>query len=964
MSITSAIGRLALCLFLGLLAAAWQTAQASVQDRHIRIGVTSFRTTEQTLKQWQPTADYLSRAIPHYRFSIVPLYLDDLASAVREGKVEFVLTNPEQYVVLRSDYSLAALATLMNASGGRPVSQFGGVIFTRAERSDIEALGDLEGKTLAAVHDRSFAAYLVQRWTLFTHGIDIAGSSGLRFVGLPQDKVVSEVLSGKADAGFVRTGVLEAMVAENKLSPSEFKVLNRQQSGIFPQLLSTELYPEWPLSSMRNVPDELIKAVAQALFDLKPEDAAARSGKYYGFMPPGDYSSVEAVMLKLRALPNRNADFNWRDIYQKYFLAVSAGLIVLFLGILAGAIYLWRNNRYLRRVNAERDKLALSLSVANATLEARVDQRTRQFRDSQASLQLMLNSMSEGMYGVDLNGNCTFVNAAFLRILGYADEDEIIGESIHKLIHHTRADGSPYPESDCRMYKAFRENQATHADDEVFWRKDGSSIAVAYWAHPVINDGAVVGAVATFVDVTERKLAEQQIQQLAFYDPLTSLPNRRLLMERLRQACALSDRDAQYGAVLFMDMDHFKILNDTKGHDFGDQLLIEVGRRLESCLREGDTVARLGGDEFVVVLECLSVNSSEAAQLAERVAEKIHDELNRPYQLKDYLHSSTPSIGIVLYKGHSDSIDDLLKFADIAMYQAKTAGRNAIRFYDPDMQTEIEQRATLEAELRQAIELEQFRLYYQIQVDRRSRPIGAEVLLRWEHPERGLVSPLHFIPMAEETGLILPIGEWVLMTACEQLKKWQAGARTRDLALAVNVSALQFGQSGFVDQVREMLSATGADGGKLKLEMTESMMLDNVEDIICKMNQLKQLGVSFSLDDFGTGYSSLQYLKRLPLDQIKIDQSFVRDIATDSNDEVIVNTIIAMTDALGLNIIAEGVENQVQHAFLEQCGCNAFQGYLFSRPVPLEQFEALLDSWQVDVPAGDEFHGAEAAGAI
>lgn len=928
----------------------WLTAQASVEDRQIRIGVTSFRTLDQTLKQWQPTADYLNRSIPRYRFSIVPLYLDDLASAVQQGRIEFVLTNPEQYIVLRSDYSLAPLATLMNSAAGRPVSSFGGVIFTRAERADINALDDLRDKVLAAVHDHSFAAYLIQRWTLFKHGIDIAGSPSLRFVGLPQDKVVSEVMSGKADAGFVRTGVLEAMAAEQHLALTDIKVLNEQRSGEFPQRLSTDLYPEWPLSAIRNVPNELVKAVAQALFDLKPEDGAARSGNYYGFMPPGDYSSVEAVMLKLHALPNRNADFNWRDIYQKYFVALSAGLMVLFLSIMAGAIYLWRSNRYLRRINAERDKLAMSLSLANTTLEARVDQRTRQFKDSQASLQLMLNSMSEGMYGVDINGNCTFVNAAFLRILGYEDENELIGESIHALIHHTRADGSPYPESECGMFKAFRENQPTHADDEVFWRKDGSSIAVAYWAHPVINDGVVVGAVATFVDVTERKQAEQQIQQLAFYDPLTSLPNRRLLMERLRQACAVSDRDEQYGAVLFMDMDHFKMLNDTKGHDFGDQLLIEVGRRLQFCLREGDTVARLGGDEFVVVLECLSERRTEAAQLAERVAEKIHDELNRPYQLKDYLHTSTPSIGIVLFRGHSDSIDDLLKFADIAMYQAKTAGRNAIRFYDPEMQTEIEQRATLEAELRLAIEQEQFRLYYQVQVDRDRRVIGAEVLLRWEHPQRGLVSPLQFIPLAEETGLIFPIGEWVLKSACRQLKQWEADESTRGVALAVNVSALQFGQRGFVDQVREVLVASGADASKLKLEMTESMMLENVEDIISKMNQLKKLGVSFSLDDFGTGYSSLQYLKRLPLDQIKIDRSFVRDIATDSNDETIVNTIIAMTDALGLNIIAEGVESPVQLAFLEQCGCKAFQGYLFGKPVPLQQFEASLVVWSAAPP--------------
>ncbi|HEX5338867.1 MAG TPA: EAL domain-containing protein, partial [Gallionella sp.] len=736
---------------------------------------------------------------------------------------------------------------------------------------------------------------------------------------------------------------LESMAAENKLALNQVKVLNRQPGEIFPQLLSTELYPEWPLSSMRHVPDELIKSLALALLSIKPTDQAARSGNYYGFTPPGDYSSVEAVMLKLRALPNRNDDFNWRDIYEKYFVTISAGLTTLVFGIFAGIIYLWRNNLYLRRVYAERDHLALGLSEANTTLEDKVAQRTRQFKDAQASLQLLLNSMSEGMYGVDVNGNCTFVNAAFLRILGYSDEDEIIGESIHRLIHHSHADGSPYPEHECRMFKAFKENQPSHADDEVFWRKDGSSVAVAYWAHPTINDdGVVVGAVATFLDVTERKLAEQKIQQLAFYDALTNLPNRRLLLERLRQACALSDRDGHYGAVLFMDMDNFKTLNDTKGHDIGDLLLIEVGRRLESCLREGDTVARLGGDEFVVVLGDLSANGSEAGQLAERVAEKIHAELNRPYQLKDYSHSSTPSIGIVLFKGHSDSIDDLLKFADIAMYQAKTAGRNAIRFYDPDMQTVIEQRASLEIELRRAIEQQQFRLYYQLQVDSQRRPLGAEVLLRWEHPERGLVSPLHFIPLAEETGLILPIGEWVLRTACAQLRAWQEDERTRDLTLAVNVSALQFGQHDFVEQVSGVLSASGADSTRLKLEMTESMMLGNFEEIVRKMNRLKLLGLSFSLDDFGTGYSSLQYLKRLPLDQIKIDQSFVRDIATDPNDETIVKTIIAMTDALGFNVIAEGVETDGQHAFLEQCGCHAFQGYLFSKPVPLPDFEALL----------------------
>lgn len=940
---TSTFKRIILCLLSGLLlSGTWQAALASAKDQQIRIGVTSFRAIEQTRQQWQPTADYLNKAIPGYHFSIVPLRLDEFSEAVKQDQVEFVLTNPEHYILLRSEYGLAALATLMNSVEGHPVSQFGGTIFTRAERADINELADLRGKVLATVGKNSFAAYLLQRWTLYKQGIEITDVHKINFVGLPQDKVVLEVLNGHADVGFVRTGVLESMAGENKLQLAQIKVLNRQSKEVFPQLLSTELYPEWPISAMRNVPNALIKSVAQALFNIKAEDPAALSGKYYGFTPPGDYSSVEAVMLKLHALPNRSNDFNWRDIYQKYVVSILMGLTALLLSMLAAATYLWRNNSQLRRAYAERDQLTLNLSMANTNLEARVGQRTQQFKDSQASLQLMLDSMSEGMYGVDVNGNCTFVNAAFLRILGYPEEDEIIGENIHTLIHHSHVDGSNYPSTECRMYKAFRSNQPSHADDEVFWRKDGSSIAVEYWSRPTVRDGVVVGAVATFQEITERKMAEQQIQKLAFYDALTNLPNRRLLMDRLHQALAISDRDAHYGAVLFMDLDHFKTLNDTKGHDIGDLLLIEVSKRLESCLREGDTVARLGGDEFVVVLEALSMNSSDAARQAEMVAEKIHTELNRPYQLKDYSHSTTPSIGIVLFNGHLNSIDDLLKFADIAMYQAKTAGRNTIRFYDPDMQTVIEQRASLEAELRLAIEQQQFRLYYQIQVDSQRRPLGAEVLLRWEHPHRGLVSPLHFIPLAEETGLILPIEKWVLRTACEQLKIWQKDKLTCDLTLAVNVCGLQFSQDDFVDQVKHILLESGADPTKLKLEMTESMMLENIEDIIGKMNELKLFGLSFSLDDFGTGYSSLQYLKRLPLDQIKIDQSFVQDINTDHNDDAIVQTIIAMTDALGFNVIAEGVETGVQHAFLEQCGCHAFQGYLFSKPIPIEQFEVLL----------------------
>jgi diguanylate cyclase (GGDEF)-like protein/PAS domain S-box-containing protein len=562
--------------------------------------------------------------------------------------------------------------------------------------------------------------------------------------------------------------------------------------------------------------------------------------------------------------------------------------------------------------------------------------------ESQQYLQRMMDSISEGMYGVDTQGNCTFVNQSFLTQLGFRFADEVLGKHIHSLIHHSHADGKPYPATDCIMYQAFKLHQSVHSDKEVFWRKDGVALAVEYWSHPIFKDGKVTGAVATFLDISERKEKEDHIHQLAFYDALTHLPNRRLLMERAQQALAVSARSGRYGALMLLDLDNFKKLNDSKGHDVGDILLCEVAKRLQSAMRDGDTVARLGGDEFVVVLENLSMQTTAAATLAEGVAEKIRAALSESYTLNGYRHTTSPSIGVVMFRGHLENIDALFKYADIAMYQAKQAGRNTIRFFDPAMQAAIDARIELEAELDVALQGQQLRLYYQIQVDAQHRPLGAEVLMRWEHPQRGLVSPAQFIPLAEETGQIVAMGLWALDIACQQLKQWQASPLTCDLTLAVNVSAKQFRKTDFVDQVRRILFETRAKPSHLKIELTESTVLENVEDTIAKMRELKLLGISFSMDDFGTGYSSLQYLKRLPLDQIKIDQSFVRDITTDPNDAAIVQTIIAMTEAMGLNVIAEGVETKEQQEFLNLRGCHAYQGYFFGKPMPIKQFEALL----------------------
>ena len=443
-------------------------------------------------------------------------------------------------------------------------------------------------------------------------------------------------------------------------------------------------------------------------------------------------------------------------------------------------------------------------------------------------------------------------------------------------------------------------------------------------------------------EVAERKMADDEIRNLAYHDALTRLPNRRLLFDRLQHAIAASSRSGRYCALLFIDLDNFKTLNDTLGHDAGDLLLQEVSRRLATCLREGDTAARLGGDEFVVLLENLSENAQEAATQAETTGEKIHGALNQTYQLANHEYNGTPSIGVTLFTDHQDTVDELLKRADLAMYHAKSAGRNALRFFDPQMQAVITTRATLEAGLREALLKQQFLLYYQAQVDSQGRVTGAEALLRWQHPQGELVSPMEFIPLAEDTGLILLVGRWVLETACAQLALWAACPELAHLMVAVNVSAREFHHKDFVDQVKSVLVTSGARPQRLKLELTESLLLHDVEDTIVKMTALRAEGVSFSLDDFGTGYSSLSYLKRLPLDQVKIDRSFVRDVLTDAYDSAIARSVIDLGRNLGLGVIAEGVESGAQRDFLAANGCQNYQGYLFSRPLPLHEFEKFV----------------------
>ncbi len=567
--------------------------------------------------------------------------------------------------------------------------------------------------------------------------------------------------------------------------------------------------------------------------------------------------------------------------------------------------------------------------VQDITARKRMEEN---LRANEQRLRSILERLPMGLCLVQDDGLISFRNARYVQICGYTQEEVPDTNTWWQ-----RA----YPDATER--EAIRQRLLDTSHQGIIPLAEYTIRCADGKYKPVEISGIFVegGRLITMQDLSERKAAEEEINQLAYYDPLTRLPNRRLLMDRLQQALATSARHQRSGALLMLDLDNFKTVNETRGHDRGDALLLQVAHRLRSCVHEDDTVARQGGDEFVVVLEDLGDSPEEAAARAEDVGQRILGVLREPYQIDGDAHHSSLSMGVTIYSGTRETVDELLKRADLALYQAKNAGRDTLRFYDPQMQAVVSARATLELDMRVGLAQGQFELYYQPQIDH-GRIIGAEALLRWRHPRDGFISPAHFIPLAEETGLILPLGEWVLQAACRRLAAWAQQPDLATLSLAVNVSPRQFHQTGFVAQVLAALAGAGADGHQLKLEMTEGLLLQDVEDTIDKMGQLRGYGVGFSLDDFGTGYSSLSYLKRLPLDQLKIDQSFVRDVLTDPNDAAIARTVVALGTSLGLRVIAEGVETEAQREFLERHHCHAWQGFLLSPPVAVAEFEALV----------------------
>ncbi len=598
---------------------------------------------------------------------------------------------------------------------------------------------------------------------------------------------------------------------------------------------------------------------------------------------------------------------------------VQGALAVVYLGFIIASV---------RRISKR--------TLQNIYLRFEATARAEALKLSMEHYRLLLNHLPVGVLHYDSRYRITYCNLQLKSLLG-TNRESLLGEDLHQWNE---------PVVLATLKKAVAEGASTRCEG----RHDAALGAFRGWVSLIATPsrdagGKVAGGIAIIEDITERRTNQDEIRRLVFSDALTGLPNRRLLLERLKQARIGCEASKHWGALLFVDLDNFKSLNDTRGHDIGDELLKQVAERLATCIRSTDSVARFGGDEFLLLLENLPGNAQDAAARAQKVGEKILAALNQPYRLGTYEHYCTPSIGATIFGDRAVSEEELLKQADLAMYQAKAAGRNNLRFFDPQSQSAIASRSALEADLRTALRLRQFILHYQAVVDGSGTVVGAESLVRWVHATRGLVSPADFIPVAEETGLILPLGLWVLEQACSQLARWSQQEAFRHLSVSVNVSARQMRQPDFVQQILAVVLESGADARRLKLELTESMFVDDVEDTISKMKALNAAGVGFSLDDFGTGFSSLSYLKRLPLDQLKIDKSFVSNLEWDDSDASICAATIGLAHNLGIRVVAEGVETEAQRYFLHTVHrCDYLQGYLFSRPLALAAFEEFQTS--------------------
>lgn len=1052
------------------------------------IAVLAHRGNEYALNTWQPTADYLTRALPGYKFQILPLEHAALEEAVAQQRVDFVLCDPADYVVLEARHNVTRIVTLQKDFKGQPLKEFGGLIFTRADRKNLSKLSDLKGRRIASVATNAFGSYQMQMYELMKAGIEPSDIKPV-FVGLPQDQIVTLVAEGKVDAGFVRSGLLESMAAAGKIKLDDFRGINLNLKANYPFWTSTALYPEWAFATTRHVNDVLASRIAIALLSMPHDNEAAREGQYYGWSIPLAYNAVREMMLALRAPPyDAPESFSLRDIVRKYSILIMVGLLGI-LGVFGFLVQRFsRLNRSLseqmalvnehshnlaieidHRTSAERQlanenrvlellaqevaqpqilqviaemcqgefnaaSIALFLReetsyrlIASSNLtevqrkrwnavqiQADADEGTPdafasvltgdthmylsegiqgsgntfigqlvlfpatarplsvtrsllRVYSSLASLAIQRSIISdrvrlassvfqnalEGIVICDTDGHIIDISPSFTRLTGYS-RSEAIGQTM-RLVRSGRHDVNFYNTLWTQLL------ERGHWTGEIWNRtKDGRIIAEMLQISSVKNNkGKVTHYVGTFSDITTLKEAQAHLEKLATFDILTGLPNRGLLSDRLNQALSQAQRRDKLLAICFLDLDGFKAVNDTFGHEAGDVLLREVANRLTATVRAGDTVARLGGDEFVLLLgEIKDVDELEIAlqRLLRTIAE--------PYDLMDQQARISTSIGVTLFPFDDGDPDSLMRHADQAMYRAKQDGRNRYHMFDSDYSTAHQLRIAQRDRLRTAIGQQELVLHYQPQISLHGKGVsGVEALLRWQHPENGLMQPGEFLPNIEHDDLICEIGIWVLREALTQQRQWKIQGSS--ILVSVNIAARQFLAPQFISDLEKLLAEfPDRIPGGLELEILETAAIEDTSRMIEVIEHCHNLDVQFALDDFGTGYSSLTYLHQLPADTIKIDRSFINGIFESRAGLAIIEAIIGLANAFQCKLVAEGIETLEQGEFLARMGCGNGQGFFISRPMPATgiipwiasfQLPASWATWRDITPSSQDF---------
>ncbi|MDR3370407.1 EAL domain-containing protein [Rhodoferax sp.] len=1030
-------------VWLGLVAAtlAWPVGATD----SVKIAVLAYRPKPQTLAKWQPLAGVLKAAIPDRDFEIVVYNLDELQEAVSRRQVDFVLTNPGHYVLMTRRSGLKApLATLLVEESGQEVATLGGVMFSRAADRTVQSLADLKGKTVATVGTDSLGGYQMQAYEAMQAGVSLPVNAKLLVVGMPQDKVVTAVLQGRADVGLVRTGLLEALQREGQLDMRQVRVIHRQRLPAFPVQSSTPLYPEWSFSYLGHVDEHLARRVTAALFSIRPDSTEARAMGIRGFSVPADYTPVADVLRTLRLPPfDLSPTFTLGDVAERYRTPLLLSLLGLMLVVILSA-RLWLAQRLLRAEVASRQASELTTERSRQLLKTVIDNvpfgvfwkgldhrfmggnsrfakdsglassqevegkddfdvterdRAKAFRRDDLLImesghpklffedkfvnrhgqqrwnrvskvplraadgavfgvlgiyedvsaqkrieeQLVLDASvfehaREGIAITDVAGNIINVNAAFTTITGYSRE-EVLGKNTRLL-----NSGRHGPEFFQAMYVELQDKGYWHG--EIWNRRKNGELYAELLTITVVRDAQsqVQHYIAMFFDISDIKKQQQQLEHIAHFDALTNLPNRVLLADRLQQAMVQAQRRGRWLAVAYLDLDGFKLVNDTYGHDVGDLLLVTISDHMKGTLREGDTLARLGGDEFVAVLADLT-DTDDCTRTLNRMLAAVAS----PVPFADQSLHVSASLGVTFYpQTEAVDADQLLRQADQAMYQAKLLGKNRFHVFDAAHDRSVRGMHESLDEIARAIELRQFVLYYQPKVNMRTgQVLGAEALIRWQHPERGLLPPAQFLPLIEDHPLAVTLGEWVIGAALQQMQQWHALGLA--LQVSVNLSARQLQQDDFVQRVGELLaSAPTVNPALLQMEVLETSALQDLARTSQVIHACAQLGVGFALDDFGTAYSSLTYLKHLPVQTIKIDQSFVRNMLGDADDLAILQGVISLARAFKREVIAEGVETVAHGTRLLQLGCDLAQGYGIARPMPADQFCGWMARWQPD----------------